>query len=123
MRVLYSLSIDSGEGDDFLGLCLLLTSTSSTGLPMMALIFPLTGWSACFSTLDGSSGKRGGLLGITPLPSILEKSIQLAMVYELLNFILELDSLLHVMAMVSVVEAILVWIIPLWLHPQPSRLR
>lgn len=59
------------------------------------------------------------LLGIMPLPPISEKSVQSATTNEFLDFVLELNAFLHVVAMIVMVEAILVWITPLRLHPQP----
>lgn len=38
------------------------------------------------------------------------------MMDELLSLILELDAFLHIMVMITIIEAILVHVVPLWLH-------
>lgn len=41
MGIMYSFSIGPGEGSDFLSLCFLLILASSSGPPIMVLIFSL----------------------------------------------------------------------------------
>lgn len=47
------------------------------------------------------------------LPSIPEEPIKLAMKDEFFNLILELDALFRVMTMITMIKAILVWVMPI----------
>lgn len=58
-----------------------------------------------------------GFWGIVLFPSISEELIELAMTNEFFNLILELDSLLHIVAMVIMVEIVVAWIMLVWPYP------